>query len=173
LSVDNGDATRRGALKALAVGGTAVACGSLGVPALELLVAPARGAAGAGARWIRTVRLDSLEEGKPKRVSVIADNRDAWVVEKSVELGGVWLIRKGAAVQCFSVVCPHLGCSVTSVADGFNCPCHDSGFNGQGVRTGGPSPRDMDPLDARVEDGYVMVDFHKFRQGTADRVRIT
>jgi quinol---cytochrome c reductase iron-sulfur subunit, bacillus type len=172
VCVDNEDAGRRGALKALAVGGAAVACGSLGVPTVELLVAPARSAAAGGARWIRTVRLDSLEEGKPKRVGIIADNRDAWVVDKNVELGGVWLIRKGGAVECLSVVCPHLGCSITLAQGGFSCPCHDSGFGPDGARTGGPSPRDMDPLETKVEDGYVLVDFHKFRQGTPDRVKI-
>ena len=52
-------------------------------------------AAGAG-RWIKTVTVDSLPEGEPKRVALVADHRDAWTLEKDVELGAAWLLRKGS-----------------------------------------------------------------------------
>ena len=71
------DETDVGALQVLAVVGGAVGCGALAVPTVRFVTAPAHGAAGAG-RWIKTVPLDSLPEGEPKRVALVADHRDAW-----------------------------------------------------------------------------------------------
>jgi hypothetical protein len=51
-------------------------------------------------------------------------------------------------------------------------PAHDSTFDGDGRRLAGPSPRDLDSLDTRVEDGFVLVDYRRFRQGTPDKLPI-
>jgi cytochrome b6-f complex iron-sulfur subunit/menaquinol-cytochrome c reductase iron-sulfur subunit len=172
--VDDAKASRRGALKVLAAAGGAIGCGALAIPAVRLLVAPVHGGEGAG-RWTRAVRLDALREGEPKHVSLIADRRDAWTVEKAVELGAVWLVRQGDAVHAWSVICPHLGCAVvqTAAASGFACPCHDSAFDAEGRRLSGPSPRDLDPLATRVEDGIVSVEYRRFRQGIPNRVTVS
>jgi quinol---cytochrome c reductase iron-sulfur subunit, bacillus type len=164
---------RRGALKALAVAGGVVGCGAIAAPAARLLVAPVRGGAGAG-RWTRAVRLDALHEGDVKRVVLIADRRDAWESEKNVELGAVWLVRRANEVRAWSVICPHLGCAVEQSAStpGFTCPCHDSAFDAEGRRLSGPSPRDLDPLATRVDDGVVFVEYRRFRQGSSDRVAV-
>jgi cytochrome b6-f complex iron-sulfur subunit/menaquinol-cytochrome c reductase iron-sulfur subunit len=155
-----------------AVGG-AVGCGALAVPSLRFIVAPAAGGAKAG-RWIKTVGLDSLREGEPKRVALIADHRDAWTLEKAVELGAVWLVRRGGEVTAWSVICPHLGCAVDRSASGpgFTCPCHDSAFNAEGAAVSGPSPRGLDVLATRIEEGAVMVNFQRFRQGIPEKVPI-
>jgi Rieske Fe-S protein len=119
------------------------------------------------------VRLDSLTDGEPKRVSLVADHRDAWTMELQVQLGAAWLLRKGDAVQAWSVTCPHLGCAVDRKAGGgFNCPCHDSSFDPEGRRLDGPSPRDLDTLGTKIEDGVVLVDFQRFRQGTPDKAPV-
>jgi Rieske Fe-S protein len=135
-----------------------------------LLAAPARGAAGAG-RWIKAAPLDSLREGEPKRVALVADRRDAWTLERDVELGAAWLLRRGDAVLGWTVTCPHLGCAVnkSASAPGFSCPCHDSVFDADGRRLTGPSPRDLDRLGTRVENGFVLVEFRRFRQGIPDK----
>jgi len=119
---------------------------------------------------VRTVRLDQLKEGEPKRVAIVDDRRDAWTIERGVELGSVWLVRHGDKVTAFSAVCPHLGCSVNAVADGaFACPCHTSAFDAQGKKKSGPSPRDMDSLDTKIEGDDLFVDFRRFKIGTAAR----
>ncbi len=150
---------RRGALKVIAVTGGAVGAGALAVPAARFVVAPAAGGAGEG-RWIKTVALDSLPEGEPTRVELIADHRDAWTLEKAVQLGAAWVVRRGASVVAWSVVCPHLGCAIGALpaGPGFYCPCHDSSFDPAGRRVSGPSPRDLDALaDAtRVTDAGVV-----------------
>jgi menaquinol-cytochrome c reductase iron-sulfur subunit len=149
----------------------AIGCGALAVPSVRFLIAPASGGAGAG-RWIKTLPFDSLREGEPKRVALIADHRDAWTLEKAVELGAAWLVRRGDAVLAWSVTCPHLGCAIdkSASAPGFYCPCHDSSFDTEGARLSGPSPRGLDTLGTRIDDGFVMVQFQRFRQGIPEKV---
>jgi Rieske Fe-S protein len=137
---------------------------------VRFLVAPAKAGAGSG-RWIKTVPFESLPEGVPKRVALVSDRRDAWTLERDIELGAAWLLRRGDHVTAWSTVCPHLGCAVerSAEAPGFYCPCHDSSFDPAGRRLNGPSPRDLDPLSTRVDDGVVSVEFKRFRQGIPER----
>ena len=164
---------RRAVTLAVAVGSCAIAA-AIAVPAAAFVAAPAS-SKGAGGRWVRTLRLDQLAENEPKRVAIVDDRRDAWTIERGVELGSVWIVKQGDKVTAFSAVCPHLGCSVNVATDagpagGFACPCHTSAFAPDGKRKSGPSPRDMDVLATRIEDGFVVVDFRRFRIGIAEKV---
>lgn len=161
---------RRGALKALcAIGGAAFA-GATVLPGARLLAGAPRAGAGRG-EWIFAARLSTLREGEARRVSLIADRRDAWSVEKDAVLGAAWLVRKGEVVSAFSVVCPHLGCSIGARSDGtFTCPCHESSFTPEGRRVTGPSPRDLDRLETRVDGDRVFVELRRFRTGLRERV---
>ncbi len=164
---------RRDAIRHLVVLGSAALGCAVGAPALVFLAAPVTTGGGGVERWVRTVRLDTLREGEPKKVSIVADERDAWTVAHGVDLGAVWLVRRGAEVHALSAVCPHLGCSIDSLPDGsFGCPCHTSTFAADGAKTGGPTPRGMDPMTTKIDDGFVAVDFRKFRIGTAEREAI-
>jgi menaquinol-cytochrome c reductase iron-sulfur subunit len=159
---------RRGLVLATVAGACAIGAAAAG-PALAFVAAPLSGKRGSG-RWVRTLKLEQLKEGEPKRVAVIDDRRDAWTIEKHVELGSVWLVRRGAEVVAFSAVCPHLGCSVNAVDAGFACPCHTSAFETNGTRKSGPSPRDLDRLATRIEEGHVAVDFRRFRIGIPEKI---
>jgi Rieske Fe-S protein len=162
--------------------GAAVGACALGVvaagPTLALVVSPLGARASGAARWIKATKLDQLKEGEPRRIAIVSDRRDAWTVERNVELGSVWLVRHADKVVAFSAVCPHLGCSVNAVVsptgtgEGFACPCHTSAFDPNGKRTAGPSPRDMDTLDTKVEDGQVLVDFRRYRIGVEEKVDV-
>jgi Rieske Fe-S protein len=166
---------RRGALKLLVSTGSAAFACALAAPAAVFVTAPANEAGGGGGqRWIKTVRLDALVEAVPKKVAIVADQRDAWTITKDVELGAAWLIRKGDKVLALSTTCPHLGCSVNPDPEGkgFGCPCHTSAFDSAGHRTSGPAPRDMDALETRVEAGFVLVDFRKFRMSVPEKVEV-
>jgi len=165
---------RRRLLKVLVGTGSAAFACALASPAAVFVAAPATRAGATGPRWVKTVRLDGLSEGEPKKVAIVADQRDAWTLTKDVELGAVWLLRKGDQVVALSTTCPHLGCSVNVNPEGtgFACPCHTSTFDGTGRRTGGPSPRDMDPMATRVEGGFVLVDFRTYRMSLANRVEL-
>jgi menaquinol-cytochrome c reductase iron-sulfur subunit len=166
---------RRGALKLLVGTSSAAFACALAAPAAVFVTAPANeGGAGGGQRWIKTVRIDALADDEPKKVAIVADQRDAWTLTKDVELGAVWLVRHGDKVLALSTTCPHLGCSVNAEPDGkgFGCPCHTSAFDSQGHRTGGPAPRDMDALETRIDGGFVLVDFHKFRMSVPQRIEV-
>jgi menaquinol-cytochrome c reductase iron-sulfur subunit len=162
---------RRGALRVLVALGGLVYAGAIAVPAASFLAAPTSGGGTAPARWFRIGRLADLPEGEPRRWQVVGDERDAFTVTRNQMLGSVWVMRKGDAVQVLSATCPHLGCSVDIAADkkSFGCPCHASKFNLAGAAEDGPSPRAMDPLAARIVDGWVEVDFRRYRQGIAER----
>jgi len=170
---DNRPNRRRVLELLVGAGGVALACAAA-APPIAYILAPAAKRGGGGERWVRTVRLDALEEGVARRVALVADRRAAWVTEKNVELGSVWLLRRGETVQALSAECPHLGCTIARAPDnaGFACPCHDSYFAVDGRRQDGPSPRDMDALAWRVTDGWVEVDFRSFRTGVPDQVEI-
>ena len=164
---------RRTALKMLVtVGGLAYA-GALAVPAGQFLMSNAEGGA-TGGRWIKVGKLGDLTPGVPKRLRVIADQRDAFTVTKNEELGSVWLVRDGDKVHALSATCPHLGCSVDLNADqkSFGCPCHTSKFKTDGAFESGPSPRGMDALETRVTGDVVEINFKRFRQGVSEKEEV-
>src|SRR4029079_15961156 len=119
----------------------------------------------------RAVKLGDLPEGEPRRVVMVGDARDAFTVTPAELLCSVWLVRKGAEVRALSATCPHLGSSIDLAADkkAFACPCHTSNFSVEGATRSGPSPRAMDTLATRVKDGWVEVDYRKYRQGIAEK----
>ena len=60
------------------------------------------------------------------------------------------------------------------LADGkFECPCHESGFDTAGKKLFGPSRRDLDRLDVKLEtkdrETQVWVAFQKFQKGIEER----
>ena len=164
--------TRRRTLELLVAVGTVAYAGALLVPAARFL-----GTSDGDhekARWLRVAKLDALKENTPTRVPVRGAQRDAFTVTADVTLGSVWLARAGSEVRALSSECPHLGCAVDVVAGGasFGCPCHTSRFALDGKPESGPSPRGMDPLATRVVDGWVEVEFRRYRQGTSERVEV-
>ena len=75
-----------------------------------------------------------------------------------VKSAKVVLVREsGDAVQGFSAVCTHQGCTVSGVQDGqIVCPCHGSVFSAQtGAVTAGPASRPLAKVAVEVRDGAV------------------
>jgi Rieske Fe-S protein len=107
----------------------------------------------------------------PVKVDVYADVKDAWNRQKNVRLGSCWVIERDGDLVAFSTTCPHLGCAIDfdPEATKFKCPCHRSAFSIEGKREEGPSPRDMDELSLKDEDGLVMVMYQRFKQGLEDK----
>jgi Rieske Fe-S protein len=126
-------------------------------------------------RWIRVADFASLSKERPVSAPVIGEQVDAWTKASNVRLGTVWLKVTGDdQVSAWNAECPHLGCKVSFDADKsrFGCPCHDSFFALDGQVQGGPAPRPMDALDARVRDGHVEVRFLRFRAQAKERIEI-
>lgn len=163
----------RSSRRSLVIAAGACAAGAaIGGPAIAFVLAPVTSGSPTDARWMPTVPLDRLKEGEAQRVALVGARRDAWTVERKVEVGSVWLLRRGDEVVAWSAVCPHLGCSVAALDDGFACPCHTSAFDASGRRTSGPSPRDLDVLATKLENGVVVVDFRQFRIGIAEKIEL-
>ena len=78
--------------------------------------------------------------GEPQRVGQRVDRRaDAFAQTSDIEVGGGTIFPEDQVVitqpadgefKCFSAVCTHQGCIVSSVSDGnINCECHGSAFS--------------------------------------------
>lgn len=118
-----------------------------------------------------------VKPGQPIMVDVRGELKDAWMRTPDVKLGACWLVREKEQdpVKAFSTVCPHLGCGVDWAPEKqqFVCPCHDSYFDLQGKVLTGPSPRGMDELDVKVnEGGRLKVAYRRFRLGTAKKEEV-
>ncbi|MGB6896637.1 MAG: Rieske (2Fe-2S) protein, partial [Dehalococcoidia bacterium] len=104
-----------------------------------------------------------------------------------ITVGRFWLVhlteRQGTpGLLALWWKCPHLGCTVPWLggfvwpdpdtdADKmgwFRCPCHGSTFTDAGLLVYGPSPRAMDTMKVRIEDGTVIVDTGDITDGGLD-----
>ena len=70
----------------------------------------------------------------------------------------VAVYRDEQGVYAISRVCTHLGCIVNPTAEGFECPCHGSRYDRDGVVTKGPAPRPLDWLQVKEQGGVLYVD---------------
>jgi len=171
---------RRKALKVVAGVAGAAAAGAVVVPAVAVVGASANAPRlpgrppGSDDGWSTVARWEQLSVGTPLQAHVIGAEVDAWNVSPDRRLGTVWLLRGGEGpetLRALSAVCPHLGCLIDHTDRGFVCPCHNSDFDARGTALRGPSPRSMDPIEARVRDGRVEVRWARFRLGGAERIR--
>ena len=64
-------------------------------------------------------------------------------------------------IYALSTVCTHLGCTPNWLEgeQKFKCPCHGSGFYGDGINFEGPAPRPLERYGIRIApDGQLEVD---------------
>src|SRR5579885_1480463 len=117
--------------------------------------------------WLDAGSISDVPDGKPARLNVTVAQDAGWAQFDNQQ--SVWIVKKGDNVQVFSAVCPHLGCSVNTNANGFICPCHTSTWNINGQRMGGPTLRGLDTLEHKIEDGTLKVKYQFFKQGLAGK----
>ena len=53
------------------------------------------------------------------------------------------LVRSGDEIYALSLICTHLGCTVTVASDRLSCPCHGSQFDQRGKVLRGPADRPL------------------------------
>ncbi|GAB3591044.1 hypothetical protein GCM10027446_07750 [Angustibacter peucedani] len=129
-------AVLQGAAGTAVVGLTAAACGG-----------GDDGASGAGAAPATTGPIGAASQVPVGGGAVFVDSR---VVVTQPTAG---------EFKAFSTRCPHQGCAVTQVTDGFIvCPCHDSRF---AVATGEPTPdspakQALSSVAVTVQDGELV-----------------
>jgi len=69
--------------------------------------------------------------------------------------GKFYLVHTEDGVLALYWKCVHLGCTVppfNQATQSFNCPCHGSIYNYEGVRIGGPAPRPLDYMSCSLSD---------------------
>lgn len=180
-SANEGELSRRNALKALTVG-TNVAIGALlSAPVIGTIAFPLWGQTGERSADYSVIGpLSKFDENKPTKFTVVGDSRDAWQTIRRKNLGAIWVVR-GAndSFEVFSTVCPHLGCAVNwePSRSAFHCPCHGSEFDPTGQRTESagkqnPAPRAMDKLEWKIENGNLMVRYQRFVTGIGEKVAL-
>ncbi|WP_243371031.1 ubiquinol-cytochrome c reductase iron-sulfur subunit [Geotalea sp. SG265] len=60
-------------------------------------------------------------------------------------------------VTALSLVCTHLGCTVTVTPQGLTCPCHGSAFDRQGRVLKGPADRPLVRLPIEDRGDHIVV----------------
>ena len=117
--------------------------------------------------WTDVGSIDEIPDGEPTKKAVVISQDGGWGRFNSQQL--VWIEKKGESLVVYSAACPHLGCTINAAESGYVCPCHGSAWNREGSKVGGPTPRGMDTLEYRVEDGMLQVKYRLFRQGVPDK----
>ncbi len=70
------------------------------------------------------------------------------------------LIHKGKeGIKVYDAHCTHMGCILNfdEKKEKFVCPCHSSEFSISGVRLKGPAKRDLDIIEARIENKMLFI----------------
>ena len=79
----------------------------------------------------------------------------------------VAVFRDAEGVYAISTVCTHLGCIVKTSANGFDCPCHGSGFTKDGTVRKGPAPKALPWLKvSKSGAGFTVDEETKVKTGT-------
>ena len=125
-------------------------------------------------QWVTIGPVADLPLDKPQRLNLTLTERGT-LMEGTVQKA-VWLRRmEDGTVQVFSGTCPHMNCTVVwkPEQNGFDCACHLSNFDATGKVVSGPSPRPLDTLEHRVENGVLSLRYQKFRQTVPSKEPLT
>lgn len=100
----------------------------------------AAGMAGLGTYklMIPIVTYGAPEKFTVPRASLPDDGEELVFPDQKVLLRG-----RDSKVAAISLVCTHLGCTVGRFTTGFQCPCHGSQYDEDGIVVGGPAPRTL------------------------------
>ncbi|MEK9633494.1 MAG: Rieske (2Fe-2S) protein, partial [Opitutae bacterium] len=83
----------------------------------------------------------------------------------------------GDQVVSYNLRFTHLGCAIDYRKDSndYFCPCHNStfGLDGSVTNDDSPSPRGMDTMETKVEDGQVWIQFQQFRPNIAEKIPLS
>jgi nitrite reductase/ring-hydroxylating ferredoxin subunit len=69
------------------------------------------------------------------------------------------VVHGSQGLVAYSLVCPHLGCTVEKVEDGYQCPCHGSRFDAEGGLRRGPAGEGLRTLQLEIDSaGHLILD---------------
>jgi Rieske Fe-S protein len=67
------------------------------------------------------------------------------------------LLRDDNGFYALSLICTHLGCTLTVTEDAISCPCHGSLFDRQGKVVKGPANKPLVRLELAEHNGMIRV----------------
>ncbi|HUH67010.1 MAG TPA: ubiquinol-cytochrome c reductase iron-sulfur subunit [Syntrophales bacterium] len=147
-------------------------CGLIvGVPLIGSFIGPAFRTMKAG--WIKVADMGTLPVGQPVDLKAPQMLTDAYVRESVIR--HFWAIKHGPTdVTVFSPICTHLGCHFNwnPASEHFECPCHGSVYAIDGTVLGGPAPRHLDTLPAKIEGGQLYVEWIQYKSGTPAKIPV-
>jgi menaquinol-cytochrome c reductase iron-sulfur subunit len=168
---DKPGATRRTFLKMLIMVITFFTSLILGIPFVRSLIVSK--SSEAKQVWHRVAEINSLPEGRPIKLNFFARFEDAYRYESAMH--SVWAVKHSESdITVYYPICTHLGCYYkwNAGTGHFECPCHGSIFSVDGKVLGGPAPRTLDTLPARIDNGALFVAWEQFKVGIPEKVRV-
>ena len=66
----------------------------------------------------------------------------------------VFVYKKDDKIDIYDAHCTHMGCilNFNNQTDQFNCPCHKSRFDIDGIKLRGPAKRDLDKIAFKIKN---------------------
>ena len=123
--------------------GTASSVGAVGLAAVISEILPP------GTESFGFIKIGHIDDYPINEFSFIPENK-------------IFLFRGRQQIRVLSGVCTHLGCTIKSTEQGFDCPCHGSHFDKTGKACSGPASRPLDRLNAEVnKQGLITVNLNK------------
>jgi menaquinol-cytochrome c reductase iron-sulfur subunit len=167
--MSNQELSRRNFMARAIIGIFLFIAAALAVPFGGFGILPALRKKDAG--WSDAGTMADLRVNEPQERRFFQVVKSGWQEEKQER--SLWIVRKqDNTVVAYAPNCPHLGCGYRwSDADQrFKCPCHGSVFDIDGNVLGGPSPRPLDTLEVKQENGKVLVRFEVFQLGIGKKI---
>lgn len=97
--------------------------------------------------------------GEKRRITLGDTSRFPVDTYTYLEQHDLFIYRDYEGVRAVSAICTHLGCTIKSTSDGFECPCHGSCYDHQGEVLSGPAPRALSWYQVgQSPDGKLIVD---------------
>jgi Rieske Fe-S protein len=147
------------------------------IPAFGYFFSPLRKRRGQnGSGLVDVGALSEFPVGQWRLRALEMNQEDGW--KKTRVRHAIWVHREPGSQEppvVLSSICPHLGCPINWHAEEsrFFCPCHGGVFDATGKRVSGPPPRGMDRLNCEVRAGRLLVQWHDFKIGVAERVAVS
>ncbi len=153
------------------VGALILAAAGLGTALLQGVASVLRGGTKEG-DWIQVDKIDMIVPGKPAERTISFRTKDGW--QEKIEKQTVFILFKDGQPVVHSPSCPHLDCPISLIQEEnkFVCKCHMSYFDEQGQVTAGPSPRGLDPLPTKLEDGVLYCRWVRYQSGGSKPVEV-
>lgn len=105
--------------------------------------------------WVEIGKLSDLNPKQVNRVNYSMSATDVW--RKVQQTGTLYAYSddNGATYTVLDATCTHLGCVVQwqEADQHYACPCHSGYFSREGQVMGGPPPKPLRHLPAKIENG--------------------